>query len=429
MMSRQTVCFDLTKGTKLEEYNELQSRLRQKENLDVKANMDSFSMASEHVSVLAFMGPTSNFSKPDFEGINSFLSRGHSVLFTLAPGANIKNVNYLFEQFGLSVNDDKVVSQAYVGRRVRGKPLLHPAECLIDDGVVNRDLRKTINKFVYPRGRTLITASPAVPVLSTGSNCYPVKRPVVAVTETPQGGRLALVGSKDIFTDQYITMESNGAIVDWVIAYLTRLPECNINAMDAKTADIKEHKTVPNTGMLAVLPKIAPATLDPLPPNYVSLIHNNLKLYGGKNNLIPEVSQLYETLQVPRGIRLIPPQFEAPLSDLEPAVHPPALMEPYEPRLPLFDVDADMATEDVRLARLVSSAGDLESTVVGMGEVVGINRRLPPDQRTGKAVLHVLLTTIAQFRSFDQGQGMARAGPVNEGDVETFGDRLQVLKM
>lgn len=49
-------------------------------------------------------------------------------------------------------------------------------------------------------------------------------------------------------------------------------------------------------------------------------------------------------------LTLIPPQFEAPLPSLLPAVFPPNLKEPMAPALELFDLDEQFASEKVRLA-------------------------------------------------------------------------------
>ena len=59
--------------------------------------------------------------------------------------------------------------------------------------------------FVYPYGATLNVARPAVPVLSSGSVSFPLNRPVCALYshgERGGGGRLAVVGSGTMFSDQ-----------------------------------------------------------------------------------------------------------------------------------------------------------------------------------------------------------------------------------
>jgi len=48
-------------------------------------------------------------------------------------------------------------------------------------------------QFVYPFGATLNVQKPAVPVLSSGTVCYPIKRPVCALygssNNPPPGGK------------------------------------------------------------------------------------------------------------------------------------------------------------------------------------------------------------------------------------------------
>ncbi len=346
------------------------------------------------------------------------------MLFLIGEDTNASNLNFLLEQYGINAKSDKVVSAAFNGK------LMHPRECLITDGITNRDLSKHVRKYVYPHGCTLTTQRPAVAVLSTGANVYPYSCVTAAVHETESGGRIAVLGSKAAFSDKYLNMEDNTALLDWVIGYLAHEKDCTINKLDAATSSTTEQRRVANTGALAVKPKVAPHALDSLPGNYVALIHNNLKLYGGRTDLMPEVSKLYEALDLPRGdIRLIPPQFEAPIPDLEPAVHPPVIIEPYEPKLDLFDLDEELADEDTRLARVVGRGGDIDSAITAMGEIVGISRHLNPADRTKpNAILHKLLTAVVQFKMFDQGDGAAPA-PEADHTVESFGNNVNVMRV
>eukprot|EP00293_Proteomonas_sulcata_P011100 CAMPEP_0184316024 /NCGR_PEP_ID=MMETSP1049-20130417/87380_1 /TAXON_ID=77928 /ORGANISM="Proteomonas sulcata, Strain CCMP704" /LENGTH=60 /DNA_ID=CAMNT_0026634821 /DNA_START=33 /DNA_END=212 /DNA_ORIENTATION=+ len=55
-------------------------------------------------------------------------------------------------------------------------------------------------------------------------------------------------------------------------------------------------------------------------------------LFKFDTDSIPESIKLYEELNVKHEVlTLIPPQFEAPLPPLQPAVFPPALREPPAP--------------------------------------------------------------------------------------------------
>jgi hypothetical protein len=93
------------------------------------------------------------------------------------------------------VNNDAIVRTSYY-------KYFNPKEALVSDGIVNRALSElggggasgipsiTSEKnelaaqsmhFVYPFGATLNVQKPSVPVLSSGTVCYPIKRPLCAV--------------------------------------------------------------------------------------------------------------------------------------------------------------------------------------------------------------------------------------------------------
>ena len=70
-------------------------------------------------------------------------------------------------------------------------------------------------QFLYPFGATLNCKKPAVAVLSSGSVSFPLNRPVLAFT-TPGprgGGKLAVLGSSHMFSDQYLDKEENSKIM------------------------------------------------------------------------------------------------------------------------------------------------------------------------------------------------------------------------
>ena len=44
-------------------------------------------------------------------------------------------------------------------------------------------------------------------LLTTGNVCYPIQRPVAAVVQTRGGGRLAVMGSAEAFSDEWLGKE------------------------------------------------------------------------------------------------------------------------------------------------------------------------------------------------------------------------------
>merc|ERR1712014_285487 len=71
-------------------------------------------------------------------GIKDYLSSGGSVFILLGEGGEAKfntNVNYLLEEFGISVNNDAVVRTVY-------HKYHHPKEALITHGCLIKDLAR-----------------------------------------------------------------------------------------------------------------------------------------------------------------------------------------------------------------------------------------------------------------------------------------------
>ncbi|CAE7838114.1 Ift52, partial [Symbiodinium sp. KB8] len=121
---------------------------------------------------------------------------------------------------------------------------------------------------------------------------------------------------------------------------------------------------------------------DPLPKDFTQLFED--KLFKFDMDLVPEVIQLYEELNVKHEpLTLIPPQFEAPLPPLAPAVFPPTLREPHPPALDQFDLDEQFASQRVQLAQLTNKCqgdDDVEFYVREAGEILGVTAELPDEK-------------------------------------------------
>lgn len=151
-------------------------------------------------------------------------------------------MNYLLEQYGISINNDCVVRTAFY-------KYLHPKEVYIQNGILNKEVtRVALNQpketqlktqptfisnilnakdddeafsreseqggmdFVYPYGATLNIQEPAHSLLGTGALSYPVNRPIAAVCSTKGKGKLAVIGSTEMFTDEFLEKEENSKI-------------------------------------------------------------------------------------------------------------------------------------------------------------------------------------------------------------------------
>jgi intraflagellar transport protein 52 len=127
---------------------------------------------------------------------------------------------------------------------------------------------------------------------------------------------------------------------------------------------------------------------DPIPEDFSKLFDCNL--FAFDTSLVPEAVELYKRLHVKyQPLRLITPQFDAPLPPLQAAVFPPILREPPPPTLHLFDLDEHFASERVRLAHLANKCNDndIEYMCREAGVILGITKELEEHSRSGRHVL------------------------------------------
>ena len=77
-----------------------------------------------------------------FEALQAYMDDGGAVLMMLGEGGESKfdtNVNFFLEQYGILVNSDAVVRSSYYKYH-------HPKECLVSNGVVNREINRAAGK-------------------------------------------------------------------------------------------------------------------------------------------------------------------------------------------------------------------------------------------------------------------------------------------
>lgn len=370
------------------------------------------------------------------DAIKDFLNKGGSLLAMLGAGGESRfgtNINFLLEQYGISVNNDGVMRSVYY-------KYLHPQEAYITHGIINGDFKRicttgTSQKnqgaltnrkteaggdekqdiaFVYPKGATLSVQSPAYTVVSSGQISYPVSRPIIALcgdngdkrkkpsTATPKG-RIAAIGSCDIVSDDWILKEHNYNLVDTVLKWLYRSSSVKISSNATKEAEIGEHTLLPDTASLAERLRPCMQESEELPRNFVKLFDNSLFEFSPK--LVPETLKLYEQLGVTHEpLKLITPQFETPLPPLQPAVFPPTLREPPGPALDQFDLDEHFASERLRLAQLTNKCtdDDVDFYVKEAAEILGVVHQLPTDKRDSKHILEHVFRAVVQYKKLNQ---------------------------
>lgn len=106
-------------------------------------------------------------------------------------------------------------------------------------------------ELAYPRGATLNVSKPALPLVSSGFVSYPINRPIAAVVEVRPagsssngaaaaqasfkgaaaaaassgsgGGRIAVIGSAEMLSDEWIGKEANSSLAEVAVRWLMRV--------------------------------------------------------------------------------------------------------------------------------------------------------------------------------------------------------------
>ena len=420
-------------------FKKLYRRLRA--NHKVATNKDEIgSIDFENVGVMVFGCPREKFSKSEFDRLQEFMAKGGSILFFSGEGGENStgtNFSYLTEELGISLNSDCVVRTVY-------HKYTHPKEALISSGVLSRKLvraKDLLSKkgsaasedapspsrayeaksdrketggitFVYPHGCTLNVAKPAVPLLSSGHVAYPLNRPVLAVSkkEGKEAGKIAVLGSAELFSDDWLLKEDNNKLQDILFKWLCGETQFG-NLLDRvqEDADFNEkYDQIPDVEALSERLRSCLQESEEVDKQIKKLFVDDM--FSLTTNVIPQAVSLYEDLRVKHEpLSLIPPQFECPQPPLQPAVFPPSLREPPPPALDQFDLDEHFASEKIRVAQLTNkcSDDDLDYYVREAGDILGATQNLPLDlikdpQLGAKHILNYIFNQIVNFKKLDQ---------------------------
>lgn len=400
-------------------YRQLFRRLRSSCKTERLESVDDLNLETlSQASVLVFPCPREKFSTTEFDILKKYIGRGGSLLVLLHEGGESKlgtNINYLLEEYGISVNSDALIRTAHY-------KYFHPKEVLISDGVLNRSLiaanssRGTTiqddiltrtsrhQKFdgtgldvVYPYGATLSVQKPAVPLLSSGKIAYPMQRPLCAVWSQKGQGKIAVLGAVQMFDDQWLTKENNAKLFDFLLSWLKPGEEVQLHPEDADDPEISDVQLLPDTQSLSDKIKCCLEEDDDLPADFTSMFDCNLFKFD--TSLVPEAVALYRQLAVKKGpLTLIAPTFETPLPPLQPAVFPPAIREPPPPALELFDLEENFASEQIRLAHLTNRCSgdeDMDYYIVEAASILGLPVK---EDTTAKSVLAEVFQRIVRYK-------------------------------
>lgn len=352
--------------------------------------------------------------------------------------SSLVNLNTFLLEYGIKFETDTVVRTSFF-------KYLHPKHVFIDDGTLHPTFQSFKNTrfdrfssidskaspassktnhqqydlddslddesdeenltIVYPNGSTLEVNPPSLPILSSGAVSFPANRPIGAIWDAStmkaisgqrQYGKLLVIGSSDMFADEWLEKEENTHIFNTLIHFLAQ----NDNAVtfdrsrSMKDTRVDEPKTVPDIEALSERLRSCLQRNEPLPQDLSSLLCSDMLAFD--TNLIPDVIDLYNSLNVKKEtLTLIPPEFELPVPPLKPAVFHPKMKELPSPALDKFDLDEEFAESSVRLAHLTNTCTDedCEYYVQEAGSVVGLLDGTETEF-DAKDILHNLFTTV-----------------------------------
>jgi len=213
-------------------------------------------------------------------------------------------------------------------------------------------------------------SAPAIPLLTSGALSFPANRALAAHVKVGKG-RLIIVGSCNIFDDNYFKKEDNNALASGIFKILTE--DIKLQSVDHDAPEYNDRVEVPDIESLADRLRSCLQDSEELPLDFTQLFDHNLFKFD--TNLIPEAVKLYEKLNVKHEpLSLIPPQFDVPLPALQPAVFLPQMRELPPPNLELYDLDEHFASDKLRLAQLTNRCNDthLEYYIKEAGDILSI---------------------------------------------------------
>lgn len=389
----------------------------------VQVNKESFTTHQLKDCQLLILGsPQTPFTDEEICVVKDFIDGGGSLAIFSSEGglqSTESNLNDLTRNFGIFSEKTTLVRATY-------HTYLHPKHALIQNGIVQPEIgvEKCIplnntNKrsqqkqpapqettgidpsmslsFVYPNGTTLNVKSPAYTLLTSGSTSYPVDCPIAAAWESAsvsggnKQGRVLVLGSSDIFADDWLDKEENLQLCEVLFRYLLG-QNCSFDPSIGRS-DFEGKECVPDISSLSSLVKPCLQENDPLPQDYRSLICDDL--FGLHNDHVTDVIDLYKKLNVTyEPLSLVVPHFECPHPPLRMATHQPRMLSPPPPALELFDLDEDLTDVRTRLAQLTNQFKDDSNLELYLQEVAGFL----PETIGGESAKHILYNIGKQVR-------------------------------
>lgn len=282
-------------------------------------------------------------------------------------------------------------------------------------------------RILYPQGCSIAVSKPAIPLLTSGALSFPAHKAIAALSTSSNNtnntgtkqGKVCVVGSSLLFSDEFIQAQDNNVFVQHLMQGIllndqyqseqlmqlsssaataaaggTGAASSSSSAEQQSTAQASlyaQHVTpLPDTETLAQRLRCCLMEQEEISSDFMSLFDMSLYEYSTRHACT--IDQLYTDLEVKHEpLALIPPAFEVPLPQLQPALLLPTLRELPPPALDLYDLDAQFSSEKLRLAvltnkcvnsqtrhggqasqQLTDSEKDVEYYVRESGDILGI---------------------------------------------------------
>ncbi|KPM11702.1 intraflagellar transport protein 52-like protein [Sarcoptes scabiei] len=365
--------------------------------------------------------PKSKYSDVEFKSLKSFLENGGKILILLEDGGERKsnhNVNYFIEEYGISVNNDKVIRSSFY-------KYYDPKEALIQDGIINRSVinqavqknlwEQTTSKtlsYLFVSGATLNVMKPSIPIMSTGKICLPACRPTCSFYEhDKQHGRLIVFGSGHSFTDRFLNKEDNSILFNLLLDFLCD-PQFKPNQIDSLNPEINDYHCVPDLNILCNNPIMYLEESEELPMDYSKLFSKKIKKISNRH--LTKINETFEEMQIEKqSLQVIKPHFETPLPRLQPAVYLPVFRAHSKPELELFDLDNEFASIQSKLTKLANKCNntDIEYFIRESGMIMGlkfdhrpleeINQTPINQEQICKSILYAAVSKIIQYKKIN----------------------------
>ena len=401
----------------------------------------------ENVDIFISSGPKEKFSAKEVDELHQYVQRGGTVIFCLGEGGDGQyqtNVNYFLEEYGISVNEDAVISTVF-------NKYFNPKETLVQNGILHQSFAKyeqttsqspefsleneedetkglpdadgtfshmakaleavgaSTFPIIFPFGSTLNTQNPAIPILCSGATAFPVQRPLIALASKQTitshksksqfrhefHGKLCVISSTHFLHDKYIQKEQNDRLVSALFQW--SIGELSIDPDDCTSVDVSDFVQLPDTASSSEIPRACLEENTNPPLDAMSLYNDTLFKFDTSS--LSDCIETFDHLSVQHEpLSLITPQLEVPLPPLRPALFPPKLPHFPPPALELFDLDEHFASASVRLAQLSNKCDedDLEYYIKECADILQIARDAPIEKRTPNLILTRTLAEIVK---------------------------------